>query len=145
MSIFSKKDKVSLDLQAISTLISEGCVFDGNLKAPSYVRIDGLITGDVIVDEGLILGEKGVIKGNVITKEMVVYGTINGTLQVSSLEIKASGKINGEINTQTLAVENGAVYNGKLSMRQDGNKALPVQKQKLTIPAQKALEAAEVQ
>jgi cytoskeletal protein CcmA (bactofilin family) len=123
MSIFSKKDKVSLDMQSISTLISEGCIFDGNLKAPAYARIDGQITGDVMVDEGLIIGEKGSILGNVITKEMVVYGTVNGNLQVNSLEIKASGKISGEIRTQTLEVENGAVYNGSLSMTQNNKLA----------------------
>lgn len=119
MALFSKKDKVALDMQSISTLISEGSIFDGNLKAPAYARIDGQITGDVMVDEGLILGEKGSIHGNVLTKEMVVYGTVNGNLQVNSLEIKSTGKVTGEIRTQILEVENGAVYNGSLSMTQN--------------------------
>lgn len=123
MGIFSKKDNISLDLQSISTLISEGCIFDGNLKAPAYVRIDGQITGDVFVDEGLIIGEKGSIHGNIITKEMVVYGEVNGNVQVTSLEIKASGKITGEIRTQILQVENGAIYNGSLSMTQNNKLA----------------------
>jgi cytoskeletal protein CcmA (bactofilin family) len=118
MALF-KKDKVALDMQSISTLISEGSIFDGNLKAPAVARIDGQITGDVMVDEGLILGEKGSIHGNVITKELVVYGLITGNLQVNSLEIKASGKVTGEIRTQSLVVENGAVYNGSLSMTQN--------------------------
>lgn len=122
MSLF-KKDKVALDMQSISTLISEGCIFDGNLKAPDFARIDGQITGDVMVDEGLILGEKGSIQGNVITKELVVYGTITGDLQVTSLEIRATGKVTGEIRTQTLQVENGAVYNGSLSMTQNAKLA----------------------
>ena len=106
-------------MQSISTLISEGCILDGNLKAPDFARIDGQITGDVMVDEGLILGEKGSILGNVVTKELVVYGTITGNLQVTSLEIRATGKVTGEIRTQTLQVENGAVYNGSLSMTQN--------------------------
>lgn len=110
-------------MQSISTLISEGCIFDGNLKAPDFARIDGQITGDVMVDEGLILGEKGSIQGNVITKELVVYGTITGDLQVTSLEIRATGKVTGEIRTQTLQVENGAVYNGSLSMTQNAKLA----------------------
>lgn len=135
MALFSKKEKVTLDLQSISTLISEGCILDGNLKAPAYARIDGQITGDVMVDEGLILGEKGSILGNVITKEMVVYGEVNGNIQTSSLEIKASGKVTGEIRTQTLQVENGAVYNGSLSMTQNNKLAaaskLPKKEQKV--------------
>jgi cytoskeletal protein CcmA (bactofilin family) len=122
MALF-KKDKVALDMQSISTLISEGSIFDGNLKAPAVARIDGQITGDVMVDEGLILGENGSIHGNVITKELVVYGLITGNLQVNSLEIKASGKVTGEIRTQSLVVENGAVYNGSLSMTQNAKLA----------------------
>jgi len=123
MALFGKKEKVALDMQSISTLISEGSVLDGNLKAPAFARIDGQVTGDVMVDEGLILGEKGSIKGNIITKEMVIYGTVNGNLQVVSLEIKASGKVNGEIHTQILEVENGAVYNGSLHMSQNAKLA----------------------
>ncbi len=116
MAFFSKKDKLDMDMQSISTLISEGCILEGNLKAPAFARIDGQVTGDIIVDEGLILGEKGTILGNVITKEMVVYGTVIGNIDVNSLEIKSTGEISGEIRTQTLQVENGAVYNGSLSM-----------------------------
>ena len=122
MALF-KKDKVALDMQSISTLVSEGCIIDGDLKAPAFARIDGQITGDVMIDEGLILGEKGSIQGNVVTKEMIVYGTVSGNLQVTSLHIKASGKVMGEIRTQTLEVENGAVYDGTLSMTQNSKLA----------------------
>lgn len=137
MSVFSKKDKVAMELQAISTLISEGCILDGSLKAPAYARIDGQVTGDVAIDEGLILGEKGIIAGNVATKELVVYGTIEGNLQVTALEIKATGKITGEIRTQTLTVENGAVYNGSLSMTQNNKLA---QNNKSARPAPQLIE-----
>ncbi len=122
MAFFSKKNKLALDQQTISTLISEGCVFDGNLKAPAFVRIDGQITGDVIVDEGLILGEKGSILGNVSAKEIVTYGKITGNVRAGSLEIKSTGTSTGEISTQTLVVENGGIYNGNLSMNENGKR-----------------------
>jgi len=115
MALFSK-NKVAIDLQTISTLISEGSILDGNLKAPAFARVDGKLTGDVIVEEGLILGEKGHITGNILTKELVIYGVVDGNIQSNSLEIKSTGRINGEIRTQNLVVENGAVYNGSLSM-----------------------------
>jgi cytoskeletal protein CcmA (bactofilin family) len=116
MAIFSKKNKVELDQQVISTLISEGCILDGNLKAPAFVRIDGQITGDVTVDEGLILGEKALIRGNVVTKEMIVYGNVYGNIHTHSLEIRSTGKISGDIKTEILQVETGGSHNGKLSM-----------------------------
>ena len=138
MAFFLKKDKVAIDLQTISTLISDGCIVDGNINAPAYVRIDGQVTGDIVIAEGLIVGENGLIQGNIATKELVVYGTVNGNLQVTSLEIKATGKINGEIKTQTLLVENGAIYNGNLSMSADVNFAETVE---ISKKQSKAIEA----
>ncbi len=126
MSMF-KKEKVALDMQSISTLISEGCILDGNLKAPAFARIDGQVTGDVMIDEGLIVGEKGSIRGNVVTKELVVYGNITGDVQATSLEIRTTGKITGDIRTQTLGVEQGAVYDGNLSMTQNSKLAQTTQ------------------
>ena len=114
--MFSKKSKVELDQQVISTFLSEGCVIDGNMKAPAFVRIEGQINGDVTIDEGLILGEKGVVTGNVATKEMIVYGTINGNISTHSLEIRSTGRITGDIKTQVLQVEPGGTHNGKLAM-----------------------------
>ncbi len=93
MAFFSKVIKPVVEMQAISTLLGEGCILDGNLRAPSFVRIDGQINGDVFVEDGLILGETGLITGNIVTKEMVVFGTVNGNIQVGSLEIKATGRI----------------------------------------------------
>lgn len=124
MGVFSKKDRVALDLQAISTLISDGSTISGNLKAPAVARIDGQVTGDVHIDEGLILGEKGLIIGNINTKEMVVYGTVNGNITTQSLEIKGTGKITGDIETATLLVEAGGVYNGHLAMQSANTKQI---------------------
>jgi cytoskeletal protein CcmA (bactofilin family) len=118
MAFFSKKEKVALDMQSISTLISEGCILDGNFKAREFVRIDGQVTGDVVVGEGLILGEKAIITGNIVTKEILVYGMVTGNITTNSLEIKHTGKITGDISTRTLQVENGGFYNGNLTMVQ---------------------------
>src|ERR1700712_1296024 len=111
-----KKKKADLSQQLISSLISEGCVFEGNLRAPANVRIEGQIIGDVTIDEGLILGEKGVIKGSVLTNELIVYGVIQGHVNAHLLEIKSTGRITGDIKTQVLQVEPGGSHNGKLSM-----------------------------
>jgi len=130
--MFSKKNKIELDQQAIATFISEGCVFDGNMKAPAFVRIEGQINGDVIVDEGLILGEKGSIKGNIVTKEIIVYGTVDGNINTQSLEIKSTGRITGDIKTQTLQVETGGMHNGKLSMSANVHSAKQIKAEAVT-------------
>jgi cytoskeletal protein CcmA (bactofilin family) len=115
MGIFSSK-KPNLSEQNISTLIGEDCVINGNIRAKDYMRIDGTIEGNATIDNGLILGAKGVINGDVKAQEIIVYGTINGNLYSEKLEIKSSGRIKGTITTQKIEVEIGAIYNGSITM-----------------------------
>ena len=63
------KDQQPLEINQneISTIIGEGYVFTGELKGSSVIRIEGRIIGNVNVDSGVVLGEKGIIDGNIIT------------------------------------------------------------------------------
>lgn len=106
-------------LSATPTLISKGCVVTGKIESDVFVRIDGHIKGDLFIGEGLIVGEDGLIEGNINTREVVVYGTVNGTVKAESIDIKSSGKILGEIHTRTFQVERGAVYTGMVSMARE--------------------------
>ena len=74
------------------TLISKGCIVEGRIESDVFVRIDGHIKGDVFIGEGLIVGENGLIEGNVHTREIVIFGTINGTVKADSIELKAPEK-----------------------------------------------------
>ena len=53
----------------VSTVIGEGTVFDGNLKATETVKVDGTVNGNCTCDEELILGPEGLVKGNVFSPE----------------------------------------------------------------------------
>jgi len=116
MAMFKKNPKLEIDQQAISTIISEGCLIDGNIQATAFVRIDGQVTGNITVEQGLILGEKGMIKGLITTKQMVVHGQVDGNIQAEILEIRSTGRITGDIKTASIQIEAGAIYNGNLSM-----------------------------
>ncbi len=104
---------------ATPTLISKGCIVTGKIESDVFIRIDGHIKGDLFIGEGLIVGEDGLIDGNINTREIVVYGTVNGSVKAESIDIKSSGKILGEIQTRTFQVERGAVYTGMVSMAKE--------------------------
>jgi cytoskeletal protein CcmA (bactofilin family) len=127
--MFKKNGKeqqpLEINQNEISTIIGEGYVFTGELKGASVIRIEGRIIGNVNVDSGVVLGEKGIIEGNIITKSAIVYGTVNGNVKTSQLEIKKSGHVTGDITTDTVEIELGAQYNGKLNMNKP--QQLPVE------------------
>ena len=118
--MFNKKNKqqpLEINQQEISTIIGEDYVFTGELKGTSIVRIEGKIIGNVNIESGIVLGEKGSIEGDVVTRSAIIYGTVNGNLKATQLEIKKTGYVNGDIITDTLEIELGAQYNGRLNMQ----------------------------
>jgi cytoskeletal protein CcmA (bactofilin family) len=116
-----KKDKkekpLEINQQEISTIIGEGYVLTGELRGGSVVRIEGKIIGNVHVEGGVVLGEKGIVEGDIFTKSAIIFGTVNGNIKTAQLEIKKTGFVNGEITTDSLEIELGAKYNGKLTMQ----------------------------
>ena len=116
-----KKDKkekpLDINQQEISTIIGEGYVLTGELRGGSVVRIEGKVIGNIHVEGGVVLGEKGIVEGDIFTKSAIIFGTVNGNIKTAQLEIKKTGFVNGEITTDSLEIELGAKYNGKLSMQ----------------------------
>ena len=116
-----KKNKeqkpLNINEEQISTIIGEGYVFTGELQGSTIIRIEGKIIGNVTVEAGVVLGEKGIIEGDIKTKSAIIYGTVNGNVKTTQLEIKKTGNITGDISTDVLEIEIGALYNGKLNMQ----------------------------
>ncbi|MDP4283016.1 MAG: polymer-forming cytoskeletal protein [Bacteroidota bacterium] len=112
----NKQQPLEINQQEISTIIGEGYTFTGKLDGVSVIRIEGKIIGNVNVEGGVVLGEKGIIEGDIITKSAIIFGTVHGNVKTSQIEIKKTGYVNGEITTDTLEIELGAKYNGKLNM-----------------------------
>lgn len=96
----------------IRTLISEGCKFEGNLYSPSSTRIDGTIEGDLSGEKSIIVGEKGIIKGNIKAPEVVVYGSVTGDIATDNLTIKQNGIVNGNLDLAYFTMERGGKFNG---------------------------------
>lgn len=119
--MFKKNNQIKdLNQQEISTIIGVGFTITGELKGKAVIRIDGTVTGNVNVEGGIVLGEKGMIKGDIQTDSAIIYGTVNGNVKALNLEIKKTGKVNGDIKTEAIEIEMGAQYNGKLEMHQNG-------------------------
>ncbi len=113
----SKEQPLEINQSAISTIIGEGYVFTGEIQGSSVIRIEGKVVGNVNVSGGVVLGEKGIIEGDIITNSAIIYGTVNGNVKNTQLEIKKTGHVTGEITTDTLEIELGAQYNGRLNMQ----------------------------
>ena len=67
--------------------------------------------------EEIIIGETGLIEGQINCTNAVVQGRFEGTLNVKELlNVRKTAVINGEITTNKLIVEAGAIFNVSCKM-----------------------------
>jgi cytoskeletal protein CcmA (bactofilin family) len=97
--------------------IMEGTSIVGEVTSDSNIRIDGRIKGTVTAKGRVIVGQSGVIEGEVVCQSADVEGTVLGRVNCQDLlSLKATAKLQGDINTKKLAIEPGAVFTGNCSM-----------------------------
>ena len=96
------------------TRIPFGSEFRGGVMISDYdIRIDGSFYGTIITKAKLILGEKSVVKGDVICLNADIYGAMEGNITVGEvLSFKSSCAYKGAIKVQRFSVECGARFDG---------------------------------
>ena len=97
-----------------SITIGQGVTFVGTISARGKAFINGAVTGEISVD-GLQVGESGVIKGKIKSREMEVYGEIHD--EVSCAEhvlVHSTGLINGKLIYGELEIQKGGRVTGAM-------------------------------
>jgi|SRR5438128_7500531 len=126
--------------QEITTLLSEGCRFEGNMFAPSNTKIDGEVKGNINGQSMLVIGEKGKIIGDLNAVDVIVFGQVEGNIKSHKLDLKKGCRVTGDIYIDMLITEAGVLFNGKSNMEaqkqgvQHGENRAP---QKASEPVQK--------
>ncbi|HEY7536016.1 MAG TPA: polymer-forming cytoskeletal protein [Thermodesulfobacteriota bacterium] len=123
------KERPKIDLnpkpEEVTALIGEGCLFEGNITSPSSSRVEGVVRGNFNVKGGLVIGERGVVSGEIKAVEVTVYGKVeSGMIETQRLEIKKGSSVTADVFTQSIIIEDGAIYNGKCMMDQSAEKIM---------------------
>ncbi len=105
---------------ALYNSLTAGSKIIGTVVTDSDFRIDGMIEGDVQCKGRVVLGDHGIVKGDMTCQNADIMGTINGSLHVDgTLSLRATGSIIGDVKTKVLVIEPKAQFNGSCSMAQD--------------------------
>jgi cytoskeletal protein CcmA (bactofilin family) len=98
-------------------LIGSGTKIVGDITSAGDVRIDGYLTGNIIIAGKFVLGPNGLVEGNVTSVNADISGEIKGTITVSeTLSLKSTARINGDLLTAKLVIEPGALFTGTCNM-----------------------------
>lgn len=120
--MWSKSQKTASSTSSVApsddTLIGTQCRIQGDIFSQQSIKIDGQITGNVQAGGMVIVGENGVINGDIRSHELMVFGKVEGLVEVDKLQLKNTAHVTGNIRTKSLLVEEGAVYAGDIRMDQ---------------------------
>jgi cytoskeletal protein CcmA (bactofilin family) len=105
------------NVKGVETILGVGADFKGQLNAKGTIRIDGRIEGNVSSEEGVIVGEKGLVKGNISSKTALISGKVTGNVNASKrLEITPTGQLQGDMRTPRLVIAEGVIFKGNCDM-----------------------------
>lgn len=97
--------------------IAKGSKLEGDLTSGGDVRVDGHLIGSIKTQGRIVLGEGGVIEGEVLCNTGIIGGEIKANIVSEELlTLKSTARLNGEITAGKLAIEPGANFTGKCSM-----------------------------
>ena len=111
------KDHVGHD--DISGFLAEGTEIKGEIRFRDVLRVDGKISGKVISEKELVVGETGEIEAEVEVGTLSVSGKVTGNIHVKEkMEIHPKGRVVGEIVLEkpNLVIHEGGVFEGNIDM-----------------------------
>jgi len=118
-------------------VIGASMTVKGEVYSREELHVDGEIQGSVELHHRLTVGPNGKIRANVLAKEVVVYGSIQGNVQsAEKIIIREKGSLVGDIKTAGIVIEDGAYFKGSIDITKAESS------QKAAVPAQAVAQVA---
>ncbi len=104
-------------LDRITSVLSAGITWKGNLGGSGGVRIEGTFEGEIAIRGLLVVGETGRVTCHSLSANtVIVAGAVKGDITAERLEIRSTGKVWGNVVTVTFSTEEGAFLRGQITM-----------------------------
>lgn len=119
ITMFTNKNEMikENDTSGAVNIIGAGTVITGDIQSKGDIRIDGTLKGAVKTRGKVVVGQAGIIEGDVDCNNADIAGTLNAKISVAQLlSLKATAKLTGDLVTNKLAIEPGAAFTGHCSM-----------------------------
>lgn len=99
------------------SVIAAGMKIVGDIESTGVVKIEGVVEGAVRGARQLLLGRQGTVHGDIRAHEVVIGGTVIGTIIADErVEIQGTSSVQGDIHTKSIVVLEGGVINGSVQM-----------------------------
>src|SRR5437588_3807943 len=105
--------------------ISQGIRIKGEVTGSEDLFVDGMVEGklSLTTNSCLTVGPNGHVKADVLAREVIVRGKIEGKVTGrDKVQLWSTGQVTGEVQTDRLTIEDGALLRGKVEAGRQTNK-----------------------
>ena len=96
------------------TTLSKTISIKGELRAFEDLTLEGRIDGPVWCDGSLIVAASADVHGDVIARDITVFGKFAGQLVATEVvDIRADASVSGRVVTERLILDEGAQFTGR--------------------------------
>jgi cytoskeletal protein CcmA (bactofilin family) len=90
------------------------------IRCKGLLRVNGSIQAD-LHGKKLVVGDEATITGAITAEAVDVYGKVFGTIEATSVMLRATADVEGDITSRTLSIEPGASFDGRARKVKDGD------------------------
>ena len=102
-----------------NNLIGNGTTIKGEITATGDIRVDGTIIGTMKSTGKVVIGQQGIVEGDIVCNSADISGRVKGTVRVEELTtLKSTSRLEVELFTKQLFIEVGAIFTGRCDMSQ---------------------------
>ncbi len=115
--MFNKEPENQTMASGQTSIIAQGCKFDGTVVVNGTLRIEGEFKGDIGTPESLVIGKTGVVHANCNVKNAIIGGQLFGNIVAENkIELQSGSHVEGDIKTKRLVIDEGVFFEGNCSM-----------------------------
>ena len=102
---------------SVINIIRNGTEIKGDIICKGDIRIDGKVVGNLKSEGKVVVGENGIIEGEVDCLNATISGGLKVTIRVQDLlTLQSTANLVGEIHAGKLQIEPGANFSGSCKM-----------------------------
>jgi cytoskeletal protein CcmA (bactofilin family) len=115
--MFGKEPENQTVASGQTSIIAQGCKFDGKVEVRGTLRVEGEFKGTIGTPESLVIGKTGVVHANVTVKNAIIGGQLFGNIKAENkIELQSGSHVEGDIKTKRLVIDEGVFFEGNCSM-----------------------------
>lgn len=104
------------EAEAPPSFLGPGVGIHGTLEIQGELVVSGLVRGRIAALR-LVIAADGYVEGDIIAREVVITGRLNGRVFAPTVSIEASAEIEGRIFHTNITVAQGARVVGRMPWR----------------------------